>query len=166
MNISEPFVRRPVMTGLVMISILVFGIIAYRQLPVSDLPNVDFPTISVTANLPGASAETMASAVATPLEKQFSTIASLDSMSSVSAQGTSQITLQFSLSRNIDAAAQDVQSAIATALKQLPPEMPTPPDGLTNHSPSSVLLVVGIAPLSPASCRCCEAAGSVGQSLA
>jgi HAE1 family hydrophobic/amphiphilic exporter-1 len=115
------------MTGLVMISILVFGIIAYRQLPVSDLPNVDFPTISVTATLPGASAETMASAVATPLEKQFSTIAALDSMSSVSAQGTSQITLQFSLNRNIDAAAQDVQSAIATALKQLPPEMPTPP---------------------------------------
>jgi hydrophobic/amphiphilic exporter-1 (mainly G- bacteria), HAE1 family len=127
MNISEPFVRRPVMTGLVMISILVFGIIAYRLLPVSDLPNVDFPTISVSASLPGASAETMASAVATPLEKQFSTIAALDSMTSTSAQGTTQITLQFSLNRNIDAAAQDVQSAIATALKQLPPEMTTPP---------------------------------------
>jgi len=127
MNISEPFVRRPVMTGLVMISILVFGIIAYRLLPVSDLPNVDFPTISVSASLPGASAETMASAVATPLEKQFSTIAALDSMTSTSAQGTTQITLQFSLNRNIDAAAQDVQSAIASALKQLPPEMTTPP---------------------------------------
>ena len=127
MNISEPFVRRPVMTGLVMISILVFGIIAYRLLPVSDLPNVDFPTITVSANLPGASAETMASAVATPLEKQFSTIAALDSMTSTSAQGTTLITLQFSLNRNIDAAAQDVQSSIATALKQLPPEMTTPP---------------------------------------
>jgi len=127
MNISEPFVRRPVMTGLVMISILVFGIIAYRLLPVSALPNVDFPTISVSASLPGASAETMAAAVATPLEKQFSTIAALDSMTSTSAQGTTQITLQFSLNRNIDAAAQDVQSAIATALKQLPPEMTTPP---------------------------------------
>ncbi len=127
MNISEPFVRRPVMTGLVMISILVFGIFAYRLLPVSDLPNVDFPTISVSASLPGASAETMASAVATPLEKQFSTIAALDSMTSTSAQGTTQITLQFSLDRNIDAAAQDVQSAIATALKQLPTEMTTPP---------------------------------------
>ena len=127
MNISEPFVRRPVMTGLVMISILVFGIIAYRLLPVSDLPNVDFPTISVTATLPGASAETMAAAVATPLEKQFSTIAALDSMTSVSAQGTTAITLQFSLDRNIDSAAQDVQSGIATALKQLPPEMTTPP---------------------------------------
>jgi HAE1 family hydrophobic/amphiphilic exporter-1 len=127
MNISEPFVRRPVMTGLVMISILVFGAIAYRLLPVSDLPNVDFPTISVSATLPGASAETMAAAVATPLEKQFSTIAALDSMTSTSAQGTTSITLQFSLNRNIDAAAQDVQSAIATALKQLPPEMTTPP---------------------------------------
>jgi len=115
------------MTGLVMISILVFGIIAYRLLPVSDLPNVDFPTISVGATLPGASAETMAAAVATPLEKQFSTIAALDSMTSTSAQGTTAITLQFSLNRNIDAAAQDVQSAIATALKQLPPEMTTPP---------------------------------------
>jgi hydrophobe/amphiphile efflux-1 (HAE1) family protein len=127
MNISEPFVRKPVMTGLVMISILVFGVIAYRLLPVSDLPNVDFPTISVSATLPGASAETMAAAVATPLEKQFSTIAALDSMTSTSAQGTTAITLQFSLNRNIDAAAQDVQSAIATALKQLPPEMTTPP---------------------------------------
>jgi HAE1 family hydrophobic/amphiphilic exporter-1 len=127
MNISQPFVERPVMTGLVMISILVFGIIAYRLLPVSDLPNVDFPTITVNANLPGATAETMAAAVATPLEKQFSTIAALDSMTSTSAQGTTLITLQFSLNRNIDAAAQDVQSAIATALKLLPPEMTTPP---------------------------------------
>ena len=127
MNISEPFVRRPVMTGLVMLSILIFGVIAYRALPVSDLPNVDFPTAQVSANLPGASAETMASAVATPLEKQFSTIAALDSMTSTSAQGVTQITLQFSLDRNIDAAAQDVQAAIAGALRQLPPEMSTPP---------------------------------------
>ncbi|HTA63970.1 MAG TPA: efflux RND transporter permease subunit, partial [Xanthomonadaceae bacterium] len=127
MNISEIFVRRPVMTLLVMLGILVFGISAYRQLPVSDLPNVDFPTIQVTAQLPGASPETMASAVATPLEKQFSTIPSLDSMTSQSGIGQTQITLQFTLDRNIDAAALDVQSAISAALKQLPTTMTTPP---------------------------------------
>jgi len=127
MNVSELFVRRPVMTTLVMIGILVFGVGAYRLLPVSDLPNVDFPTIQVMATLPGASPETMASAVATPLEKQFSTISSLDSMTSLSGIGLSQITLQFSLDRNIDAAALDAQSAISAALKQLPPTMTTPP---------------------------------------
>ena len=144
MNISAPFIRRPVMTGLVMLSILVFGIIAYRQLPVSDLPNVDFPTIAVSATLPGASAETMASAVATPLEKQFSTIAALDSMTSTSAQGTTQITLQFSLSRNIDAAAQDVQSAIAAALRQLPPEMTTPPSYTKVNPADSPIFYLGL----------------------
>src|SRR5690348_4861419 len=115
------------MTTLVMIGILVFGIAAYRLLPVSDLPNVDFPTIQVTASLPGASPETMASAVATPLEKQFSSIPSLDSMTSDSGLGQTQITLQFSLDRDIDAAALDVQSAISAALRQLPPTMSTPP---------------------------------------
>ncbi len=115
------------MTTLVMLSILLFGVMSYRYLPVSDLPNVDFPTILVNASLPGASPETMASAVATPLERQFSTIAGLDSMTSSSALGISNITLQFNLSRNIDAAAQDVQAAIAKAGKQLPPDMPTPP---------------------------------------
>ncbi|MGH8750614.1 MAG: efflux RND transporter permease subunit [Burkholderiales bacterium] len=127
MNIPELFVKRPVMTILVMSAILIAGLLGYRFLPVSALPNVDFPTIQVSAELPGASPETMASAVATPLEKQFSTIAGLDSMSSVSALGTSQITLQFSLDRNIDAAAQDVQSAISAAARQLPPSMSTPP---------------------------------------
>jgi HAE1 family hydrophobic/amphiphilic exporter-1 len=115
------------MTTLLMAAFLIFGVIAYRALPVSELPNVDFPTISVTASLPGASPETMASAVATPLEKQFSTIAGLDSMTSSSAQGATTITLQFSLDRDIDAAAQDVQSAIAGAQRSLPPDMPTPP---------------------------------------
>ena len=115
------------MTGLVMLGILLFGILSYQQLPVNDLPNVDFPTIQVTASLPGATAETMASSVATPLERQFSTIASLDSITSSSAQGTTQITLQFALERNIDAAAQDVQAAITQTQKQLPPEMTTPP---------------------------------------
>ena len=127
MNLSALFVRRPVMTVLVMVGILIFGIAAYRLLPVSSLPNVDFPTIQVTGELPGASPETMASAVATPLEKQFSTIAGIDSMTSVSGQGITQITLQFALDRDIDAAAQDVSSAIATAARQLPPTMSTPP---------------------------------------
>jgi len=127
MNISELFIRRPIMTTLVMLSILVFGISAYRLLPVSDLPNVDFPTIQVSASLPGASPETMASAVATPLERQFSTIAGLDSMTSTNGLGNALITLQFNLSRNIDAAGQDVQAMIAKAAKQLPQNMPTPP---------------------------------------
>jgi len=127
MNIPELFIRRPIMTTLVMLSILVFGISAYMLLPVSDLPNVDFPTIQVTASLPGASPETMASAVATPLERQFSTIAGLDSMTSTNALGNTRITLQFNLSRNIDAAGQDVQAMIAKAAKQLPQNMPTPP---------------------------------------
>src|SRR5215212_9815387 len=127
MNIAAIFIRRPVMTTLVMVAILLFGVMAYRQLPVSDLPNVDFPTISVNASLPGASPETMAASVATPLERQFSTIAGLDSMTSASYLGQTSITLQFNLSRNIDAAAQDVQSAIAAAGRQLPPNMPAPP---------------------------------------
>src|SRR5574341_1301679 len=108
MNIAEIFIRRPIMTTLVMASILLFGIMGYRLLPVSDLPNVDFPTIQVNASLPGASPETMASAVATPLERQFSTIAGLDNMSSTSGLGYTNITLQFTLSRDIDGAAQDV----------------------------------------------------------
>jgi len=123
----EFFIRRPVLTTLLMAAILVFGLMAYRLLPVSDLPNVDFPTIQVSASLPGASPETMASAVATPLEKQFTTIAGIDSMTSSSALGLTQITIQFSLDRNIDAAAQDVQAAITKVLPLLPPEMPTPP---------------------------------------
>jgi HAE1 family hydrophobic/amphiphilic exporter-1 len=113
MNIAEPFIRRPVMTTLVMVAILLFGILGYRALAVSELPNVDYPTIQVGASLPGASPDTMASAVATPLEKQFSTIAGIDSMTSSSSLGTTSITLQFDLSRNIDGAAQDVQAAIA-----------------------------------------------------
>jgi len=115
------------MTVLVMVGILLFGVVGYALLPVSSLPNVDYPTIQVTAELPGASPETMASAVATPLEKQFSTIAGIDSMYSISGQGTTQITLQFTLDRNIDAAAQDVNSAIAATARQLPAAMPAPP---------------------------------------
>lgn len=127
MNISSLFIRRPIMTTLCMLSIVLFGLIGYRLLPVSDLPNVDFPTIYVSASLPGASPETMASAVATPLEKEFTTISGIDSMSSVSSQGSTRITIQFVLSRDIDAAAQDVQTAIARTLRRLPENMPTPP---------------------------------------
>ncbi|MDI1482529.1 efflux RND transporter permease subunit [Polyangium sp. y55x31] len=118
---------RPVMTTLSMLAIVIFGIAGFRALPVSDLPNVDFPTIQVSASLPGASPETMAAAVATPLERQFSTIAGIDSMTSTSGLGTTQIVLQFDLSRDIDAAALDVQSMISRAARDLPPSMPTPP---------------------------------------
>lgn len=127
MNIAEIFIRRPIMTSLVMLAIFIFGIAAYRLLPVNDLPNVDFPTIQVTASLPGANPDTMASAVATPLERQFSTIAGVDSMTSTNGIGSTQITIQFNLSRNIDAAAQDVQTAISRASRQLPQNMPAPP---------------------------------------
>jgi HAE1 family hydrophobic/amphiphilic exporter-1 len=127
MNVAEIFIRRPVMTTLVMLGILMFGIMGYRLLPVSDLPNVDFPTILVSASLPGATPDTMASAVAMPLEKQFSTIAGVDSMTSSSTQGSTQITLQFNLSRNLDAAAQDLQSMIAKAARDLPQNLPSPP---------------------------------------
>ncbi len=140
------------MTTLIMSAILLFGIMAYRLLPVSDLPNVDFPTILVNASLPGASPETMASAVATPLEKQFSTIAGLDNMTSVSAVGSSQITLQFNLSRDIDAAAQDVQAMIAKAARLLPPDMPTPPTyQKVNPADSPVLYLALNSPTQPLS---------------
>jgi len=127
MNPSELFIRRPVTTTLVMLGIVIFGVMAYRLLPVSDLPNVDFPTIQVSAGLPGASPETMAASVALPLEKQFATIAGVTSISSSSSQGSTSITLQFDLNRDIDAAAQDVQAMIAKAGRQLPPQMPAPP---------------------------------------
>ena len=124
---TDIFIRRPVMTTLLMAGLLIFGTLAYRQLPASDLPNVDFPVIQVAASLPGASPDTMASAVATPLERQFSTIAGIDSMTSTSALGLTQITVVFTLDRNIDAAAQDIQAALAAAAPLLPPGMPTPP---------------------------------------
>ncbi|HKV04215.1 MAG TPA: efflux RND transporter permease subunit [Candidatus Acidoferrales bacterium] len=127
MKIAEPFIRRPIMTTLVMTAILLFGALGYRSLAVSDLPNVDFPTIQVSANLPGANPDTMAAAVATPMEKQFSTIAGINSMTSTSTLGSTSVTLQFDLSRNIDGAAQDVQAAISRVAGQLPPNMPSPP---------------------------------------
>src|SRR2546423_8849624 len=142
MNIAALFVRRPVMTALVMIGILAFGIVGYRLLPVNALPNVDFPTIQVQAQLPGAAPDTMASAVATPLEKQLSTVAGIDSMTSVSTNGSTTITIQFSLDRNIDAAAQDVQSAIAAAARQLPSTLPTPPtQRKVNPADASIIML-------------------------
>ena len=142
MNIPEQFIRRPVMTTLVTAAITLFGWMAYERLPVSDLPNVDFPTISVSASLPGASPETMAASVATPLEQQFSSIAGIESMSSTSSLGGTSITMQFSLDRNIDGAAQDVQSAIAAVQRRLPRDMPNPPSfRKSNPNDDSIMLI-------------------------
>jgi hydrophobic/amphiphilic exporter-1 (mainly G- bacteria), HAE1 family len=138
-NFTELFIRRPVMTTLVMAGILIFGVVAYRQLPVSDLPAVDYPTISVNASLSGASPETMASSVATPLEKQFSTIPGVETMTSTSTQGNTSISLQFALSRNIDAAAQDVQAAISQAQRQLPRDVLPPSFSKVDPSSSPIL---------------------------
>jgi len=127
MSISELCIRRPVMTTLITLSFIIFGLFAYRLLPVAALPRVDFPTISVSANLPGASPESMASSVAAPLERQFSTISGVTSMTSISSLGSTNITLQFDLDRNIDGAALDVQAAISGSLRRLPPDLPNPP---------------------------------------
>lgn len=144
------FIKRPVMTTLVMMAIVIAGILGYRLLPVSDLPTVDFPTISVSASLPGASPETMASAVATPLEKQLSTIAGIDNMTSSSSQGSTRITIQFSLDRDIDAAAQDVQSALAAVARQLPRDMPAPPSyQKVNPAQQPILFIALTSPTLP-----------------
>src|SRR5712691_9818204 len=127
MNISEVCIRRPVLTTLMTASLIVFGAFAYRLLPVAALPAVDFPTIEITATLPGASAETMAASVASPIERQLSTISGITSLTSSSSLGTSRIVIQFELSRNIDGAALDVQTALTVAARRLPVEMTTPP---------------------------------------
>ncbi len=152
MNLPAHCIRRPVMTTLLTAALCVFGAMAYRFLPVSDLPNIDFPTIVVTATLPGATPETMASAVATPLEQQFSTIAGIDSMTSSSSLGATAITLQFTLERNIDAAAQDVQSAIAAVQRRLPNDMPAPPSfRKTNPADQPILFMSVSSPSLPLS---------------
>ena len=152
MSIPEFFIRRPVTTTLLMMAILIFGIAGYRLLPVSELPNVDFPTIQVTSRLPGASPDTMAASVATPLEREFSTIAGLDSMSSTSGIGVNQITLQFSLDRSIDGAAQDVQTAIARAQRLLPADMPSPPSyRKVNPADQPILFLALSSPILPLS---------------
>src|SRR4030095_12588559 len=144
MSFTDTFIRRPVMTTLVMAGILGFGLFAFRSLPVSDLPNVDFPTIQVNANLPVASPETMASSVATPLEQKFSTIAGIDSMTSSSAIGVTNVTIQFNLSRNIDGAALDVQSAISAAQRLLPRDMPSPPSFKKVNPADSPILYLAV----------------------
>jgi HAE1 family hydrophobic/amphiphilic exporter-1 len=150
MNLAALFIKRPITTTLITIGIVVFGIMSYRVLPVADLPAIDFPTISVNASLPGASPETMASAVALPLEKQFSTISGLTAMNSSNLQGSTNITLQFDLSRDIDAAAQDVQTMIARASRQLPPQMPSPPTYMkVNPGDYPVMLLVMRSPSLP-----------------
>src|SRR5437667_8660906 len=144
MNVSEVFIHRPIATSLLMVGISVFGVVSYRALPVADLPTVDFPTLSVTASLPGADPATMASAVATPLERQFTGISGLDSMTSVSQLGGTQITLQFDLSRNIDGAAVDVETAINEATPLLPPGMPSPPSFRKSNPADSPIVFMGL----------------------
>ncbi|HVS52274.1 MAG TPA: efflux RND transporter permease subunit [Opitutaceae bacterium] len=145
MNVPELFIRRPVMTTLVTSAVTIFGIMAYRSLPVSDLPNVDIPTISVSASLPGASPETMASSVATPLEQSLSTIAGIDSMTSTSSLGNTNITLQFNLGRNLDGAAQDVQSAISAVQRRLPQDMPSPPSFRKQNPADDPILLLALS---------------------
>ena len=127
MHFSRIFIERPIMTTLVVFAILLFGIVGYRGLPVAALPSVEYPTIQVAAAMPGADPETMASSVATPLEREFSTIAGIKQMSSTNSQGSTSITVQFDLSRKIDEAAQDIQAAISRAGGRLPTSMPRPP---------------------------------------
>lgn len=150
MNFSEIFIRRPIATSLLMIGIALFGVLGYIGLPVSDLPDVDFPTITVSASLPGADPATMASAIATPLERQFTTIAGVDSMVATNSLGSTSITLQFDLGRDIDGAAVDVQTAIAAAMPLLPPGMPSPPSfRKVNPSDSPVMFLSLMSPSMP-----------------
>ena len=152
MNISETCIRRPVLTTLMTASLIVFGVFAYRLLPVAALPAVDFPTIQITATLPGAAPETMAASVASPIERQLSTIAGISSMNSSSSLGLTQITIQFDLGRNIDGAALDVQTALAVAAKNLPVEMTTPPSfRKVNPGDFPVLFISLISPTLPMS---------------
>src|SRR3982750_976026 len=142
MNLSAPFIKRPVATSLLTVALALSGVLAFQLLPVSPLPEVDFPTIQVRANLPGASPETMASAVATPLERQFGRIAGITEMTSSSQLGSTNITLQFDLDRNIDAAGRDVQAAINAARGQLPADLPSNPRyRKVNPSDAPVLLI-------------------------
>src|SRR5215467_10402439 len=144
MNISAPFIRRPVATSLLTIGLLMAGILAYTRLPVAPLPQVEYPVINVNANLPGASPETMASAVATPLERQFGRIAGVNQMTSTSQLGSTSIVLQFDLSRNIDAAARDVQATINAALGQLPANLPTRPNYRKVNPADAPILIIAM----------------------
>ncbi len=166
MNVSGPWIRRPVMTTLVMAALLVFGLVAYRDLPVADLPAVDYPTITVSAGLAGASPETMAASVATPLEKQFSTIAGIDAITSASGQGSTDVTLQFALDRDIDAAAADVQAAIAQAQRTLPSDLTPPSYRKVDPSAAPILLYALTSPVLPLSALDEYGQTLIGQRLA
>ena len=144
MNISEIFIRRPIATSLLMAGIALFGVIAYRALPVSDLPQVDYPTLNVNAGLPGGDPGTMASSVASPLERQFTTIAGLDSMTSRSGSGSTNITLQFDLNRDIDSATVDVQTAIAAVMPLLPAGMPSAPSFRKNNPNEQPIMMLNL----------------------
>src|SRR5579863_5633705 len=144
MNISEVFIRRPIATTLLTIAIFLAGVVAFRFLPISPLPQVDFPTISVSAQLPGASPETMASSVATPLERQFGRIAGVTEMTSASYLGNCSVTLQFDLNRNVDAAARDVQAAINAARGYLPANLPMNPTYRKVNSSDSPVFIIGL----------------------
>jgi HAE1 family hydrophobic/amphiphilic exporter-1 len=144
MNVSEVFIRRPIATSLLMLGIAGMGIIAYKALPVSDLPNVDFPTLNVGASLPGGDPATLASAVASPLERQFTTIAGVNEMTSSSSAGSTNVTLQFDLSRDIDSAAVDVETAIAAAMPLLPAGMPAAPSFRKFNPPDSPIMYLGL----------------------
>src|SRR5580700_9024582 len=143
-SISAPFIRRPVATSLLAAALMLAGVLAYTQLPVAPLPRVDFPTIQVSASLPGASPETMASSVATPLERRFGRIAALTEMTSTSTLGSASITLQFDLDRNVDAAARDVQGAIAAAGGELPPDLPLKPSYRKVNPADAPILILGL----------------------
>ena len=145
MNFSEIFIRRPIATSLLMLAIALFGVLSYRALPVSDLPNVDFPTLSVSASLPGADPETMANSVATPMERQFTSIAGLDSMVSVNSLGSTSVTLQFDLNRDIDGAEVDVETAIAACTPLLPPGMPAPPSFRKSNPADFPIMMIAIS---------------------
>src|SRR6266851_7305515 len=162
-NFSAPFIRRPVATSLITIAIFLSGVVAFRFLPVSPLPQVDFPTISVGANLPGASPETMASAVATPLERQFGRIAGVTQMTSTSQLGSCNVTLQFDLSRNIDAAARDVQAAINAARGQLPAGLPSNPSYRKVNPADAPILILSLTSDVVDTARMYDAASSILQ---
>ena len=144
MNLSTPFIRRPIATTLVMVAVFLVGLVAFPSLPVAPLPQVDFPTISVTAQFPGASPETMATSVAQPLERQFAQIAGVSQMTSTSSLGVTGITIQFDLDRNIDAAANDVQAAINAASGQLPKNLPSPPTYRKVNPSDTPILILSV----------------------
>src|SRR5438105_4111150 len=161
MNISAPFIRRPVATSLLALGLLMAGVLAYTRLPVAPIPQVEYPVISVNAGLPGASPETMASSVATPLERQFGRIAGINQMTSTSQLGSTSVTMQFDLSRNIDAAARDVQAAINAATGQLPANLPTRPNWRKQNPADAPIMILALTSDSVTKPRMYDVADSI-----